>query len=332
MNRMNDIYNKVYLRYRLCCGTILLGLLCGCSQESVPQAETTVPENVPIEVHAVAATAEVATRASAVEMTTGTLGIFRLAENDYEALYNVKYEKASEAASWSSASVVYVGAQPAKLCAYTPYNSVAFADESTVATLEAQEYKAEKDMRYATSGGDAVWKLTPQVDFTLIHSYARLTLAITREATYPSTKPYLCAITKVVVEPGIAGKGITTKKTRDIATNAETTVTTADKYTFTVTTALKTSGIAKEATDNSGVDMLLPPQTLEGGTKLTLTVDGTDYAITIPEKKLSELTAGNHYTVGIGVKGFGIQLKGVTIDRAWGDVSVGDGKDYETGF
>lgn len=332
MNRMNGIYNKVYLRYRFCCGTILLGLLCGCSQESVPQAETTVPENVPIEVHTVAATAEVATRASVVEMTTGTLGIFRLAENDYKALYNVKYEKASEAASWSSASVIYVGAQPAKLCAYAPYNSVAFAANSTVATLEAQEYKAEKDMRYATTGGAAIWKLTPQADFTLIHSYARLTLAITRMSTYPSTKPYLCAITKVVVEPGTAGGKIATKKTRDIATNAETTVATTDKYTFTVTTALKTSGIAKGATDTSGVDMLLPPQTLVGGTKLTLTVDGADYAITIPDKSLSVFTVGNHYIVNIGVKGFGIQLGEVTIDREWGDISVGGGKDYDTGF
>lgn len=327
---MNGIYNKVYLRYRFCCCTLLLGLLCSCSQESSPQDELPLSENVPITVHATLPTA--ATRASvSEEMKTGSLGIFRQAVNGYTALYNVKYEKASESAPWSSASAIYVGAQFADLCAYAPYNSVTFAPNSTIATLEAQEYKAEKDMRYATTGGNEIWKLTPQVDFTLIRSYSRLTLAITRLTSYPSSTRYKCAVTKVVVEAGLAGNKVIIKKSRDIATNAETIVTEADNYTFTVTTGLKTSGIAAGATDSSGVDMLLPPQTLVGGVKLTLTVDGVDYAITVSADRLSTLSAGNHYTVNIDVKGFGLQLGDLTMDKEWTSTSVGSG-DYNTGF
>lgn len=330
MNRKNDIYNKMYLRYCFCYRVFFLGLLCSCSQESELQIEIPVAESVPIAVYAASATAEVHTRASQTEeMKTGSLGIFRLGENDYAALYNVKYEKTSDTAPWASTSTIYVGAEFANLCAYSPYNSVEFAANSTVATLEAQEYKAEKDMRYATTGGDAIWKLTPQANFTLIHSYARLTLAITRMPTYP--KPYPCAVSKVLVEPGTEGEKIVTKKTKDIATNAETTVTEADKYLFTVTTSLKSSGIASEVTDNSGVDMLLPPQTLVGGVKLTLTVDGADYAVVVPEDRLSVLAAGSHYTVKIDVKGFGLQVEDVTIDKAWTSTNVGSG-DYDTGF
>lgn len=333
MNGMNNIYsNKKYFRYCFCCGVFLLELLSGCSQESGLQAEIPIAENVPIAVCAALSTAEIDTRASVTEeMKTGSLGIFRLAENDYTALYNVKYEKTSDTALWSSTTTIYVGAEFACLCAYAPYNSVEFAENSTVATLEAQEYKADKDMRYATTGGATIWKLTPQADFTLIHSYARLTLAITRMPTYPSTKPYLCAVTKVVVEPGTGGSKIATQRTKDIATNAETTVAEADNYIFMVTTALKTSGIVSGATDNSGVDMLLPPQTLVGGVKLTLTVDGADYAVTVPADRLSILTAGSHYTVKIDVKGFGLQVEDVTIDKAWTSTSVGSG-DYNTGF
>lgn len=332
MNGINNIYNKRYFRYCFCCGVFFLELLCGCSQESGLQAEMPDAESVPIAVSATSVTAEVDTRASVTEeMKTGSLGIFRLAENDYTALYNIKYDKTSDTAPWSSASTIYVGAEFASLCSYAPYNSVVFAKNSTVATLEAQEYKAEKDMRYATTGGATIWKLTPQVNFTLVHSYARLTLAITRMPTYPSTKPYLCAVTKVLVEPGTVGSKIATRKTKDIATEVETTVTESANYTFTVTTALKTSGIVSGATDTSGVDMLLPPQTLAGGVKLTLTVDGADYAVTVPVDRLSVLTAGSHYTVKIDVKGFGLQVEDVTIDKTWTSTSVGSG-DYNTGF
>lgn len=64
-----------------------------CSQAEVADSIEGGNGEAPLEVRAVTG-AEVDTRApAAVEMTEGTLGIFRLAEADYTALDNIRYDR-----------------------------------------------------------------------------------------------------------------------------------------------------------------------------------------------------------------------------------------------
>ena len=156
-----------------------------CSQVEVADSVGGENGEIPLEIRATTG-AEVDTRAvTAVEMTEGTLGIFRLPETDYTALENIRYNRVA-GENWKPAStVIYVGATYARLCAYAPYNSVEFKNSSlkTEASLTMQTYAAEKDMRFAVSGGDEVWKKTPTANFELKRAYARLVLSVVRDAT-----------------------------------------------------------------------------------------------------------------------------------------------------
>ena len=303
-----------------------------CSQVEVADSVGGENGEIPLEIRATTG-AEVDTRAvTAVEMTEGTLGIFRLPETDYTALENIRYNRVA-GENWKPAStVIYVGATYARLCAYAPYNSVEFKNSSlkTEAGLTMQTYAAEKDMRFAVSGGDEVWKKTPTANFELKRAYARLVLSVVRDATYPNT----CKITKAKIKAS-AGN-IITANTVDISTGTEGSGTQTPQYIHTVTTGLK-DGFAIGVTDDTSFDWLLPQQTFSGGGVLTLTVDGMDYSVTIPADKLSTFVRGTKYTVSLVVKGGKLTLLSdkILIDRDWTEVQTGTGGgggDYDTSF
>lgn len=303
-----------------------------CSQVEVADSVGGENGEIPLEIRATTG-AEVDTRAvTAVEMTEGTLGIFRLPEEDYTALENIRYNRVA-GENWKPAStVIYVGATYARLCAYAPYNSVEFKNSSlkTEAGLTMQTYAVEKDMRFAVSGGDEVWKKTPTANFELKRAYARLVLSVVRDATYPNT----CKITKAKIE-AFTGN-IITANTVDISTGAEGSGTQTPQYIHTVTTGLK-DGFAIGVTDDTSFDWLLPQQTFSGGVVLTLTVDGMDYSVTIPVDKLSTFVRGTKYTVSLVVKGGKLTLLSdkILIDRDWTEVQTGtggSGGDYDTSF
>lgn len=245
---------------------------------------------------------------------------------------NIRYNRVA-GENWKPAStVIYVGATYARLCAYAPYNSVEFKNSSlkTEASLTMQTYAAEKDMRFAVSGGDEVWKKTPTANFELKRAYARLVLSVVRDATYPNT----CKITKAKIEAS-AGN-IITANTVDISTGTEGSGTQTPQYIHTVTTGLK-DGFAIGVTDDTSFDWLLPQQTFSGGVVLTLTVDGMDYSVTIPADKLSTFVRGTKYTVSLVVKGGKLTLLSgkILIDRDWTEVQTGTGGgggDYDTSF
>lgn len=303
-----------------------------CSQVEVADSVGEEKEETPLEVRATTG-AEVGTRAAvAVEMTEGTLGIFRLPEEDYTALENIRYNRVA-GENWKPAStVIYVGGTYARLCAYAPYNSVEFKNSSlkTEAGLTMQTYAAEKDMRFAVSGGDEVWKKTPTANFELKRAYARLVLSVVRDATYPNT----CKITKAKIEASTGN--IITANTVDISTGAEGSGTQTPQYIHTVTTGLK-DGFAIGVTDDTSFDWLLPQQTFSGGVVLTLTVDGMEYSVTIPADKLSTFVRGTKYIVSLAVKGGKLTLMSdkILIDKDWAEVQTGtggSGGDYDTSF
>lgn len=303
-----------------------------CSQVEVADSVGGENGEIPLEIRATTG-AEVDTRAvTAVEMTEGTLGIFRLPEEDYTALENIRYNRVAEE-NWKPAStVIYVGGTYARLCAYAPYNSVEFKNSSlkTEAGLTMQTYAAEKDMRFAVSGGDEVWKKTPTANFELKRAYARLVLSVVRDATYPNT----CKITEAKIEASTGN--IITANTVDISTGTEGSGTQTPQYIHTVTTGLK-DGFAIGVTDDTSFDWLLPQQTFSGGVVLTLTVDGMEYSVTIPADKLSTFVRGTKYIVSLAVKGGKLTLMNdkILIDRDWTEVQTGtggSGSDYDTSF
>lgn len=287
----------------------------------------------PLEVRAVTG-AEVDTRApAAVEMTEGTLGIFRLAEADYTALVIFVMTVWPGEIGHPVSTVIYVGGTYGQGCVLMlPITLWSLKNSSlkTEAGLTMQTYAVEKDMRFAVSGGDEVWKKTPTANFELKRAYARLVLSVVRDATYPNT----CKITQAKIKASTGN--IITANTVDISTGTEGSGTQTPQYTHTVTTGLK-DGFEIGVTDDTSFDWLLPQQTFSGGVVLTLTVDGMDYSVAIPVDKLSTFVRGTKYTVSLVVKGGKLTLMSdkILIDRDWTEVQTGtggSGSDYDTSF
>lgn len=293
-------------------GAISLLYACGQEDGDVLRKE---PEMVPISIQA-AIQGETITRAYDYEtLTAGSIGVFRLAENDYTLQENVEYSK-TNATAWSPAitDTIYVGATKAKLCAYYPYSSVTFDDSSNKmkATLAATHYQVSKDMSYATTGGDAIWKKTPQATFQMIHAYARLSFKITRDTTYPT----LCKVSKLVLKPS-TGTYFQTK-TIDISQGEASLAdgTTASQYEWDsadCSWSIK-DGIAV-GTPNESMDVLLPPQVFTSDKMIvTLTIDGVDYSANVPTgsgNSFAELKAGTRHRIELSVKGSGLNVTGM---------------------
>lgn len=307
----------------LYCSGIAMLFAC-CQQQDEAIARQNLPdESVPVEVSA-SVFADVVSRAqTAVELTEGTMGIFRLAANDYTSLENIQYGKVASEAWKPATTTIYVGANPASLCAYSPYGAVSFSDaaKKTVATLTAQPYAAAKDMSYATTGGSDIWKKTPQAEFQMIRAYSRLKFAVTRDASYPNA----CKVTKITLAP--QSGTILTNNTLDISTGTTGSGTAEANYETSITTTISTAGVASGATDDSSIDLLMIPQSLTAmnGLNVTLTVDGIGYSVVVPKANLGELTAGNQYTVSLTMKGKAIEIEGVNITKEWTTTQVGNG-------
>lgn len=315
---------KAGIKHQL--SVVIKGTAISVGVKTTPWDPVSVDGNYNPEPLAVSATipAHIATRAQTpVELTEGSMGIFRLAANDYAALENIRYNRAA-GEDWKPASTtIYVGAKPASLCAYSPYGAAGFsaAAPKTTATLTAQPYTAAKDMSYATTGGSEIWKLTPQATFEMKRAYSRLKLAVTRDASYPNT----CKVTKVVLTP--QSGMILTANTLDISTGTTGSGTPAANYETAITTTISTAGVASGTTDDSSIDLLMIPQALAsaGGLKVTLTVDGIGYSAVVPADKLGEFTAGNLYTVSLTLKGKAVEIEGVNITKEWTTAAVGSG-------
>lgn len=292
-----------------------ISLLCACGQEDgdVLRQE---PEMVPVSIQA-AIQGESVTRAYDFEtLTAGSIGVFRLAANDYTLQENVQYSNTG-ATAWQPAvntNIIYVGAKEAELCAYHPYGSVTFDDSSNKvkATLSATHYQASKDMSYATTGGDAVWKKTPQASFQMIHAYARLSFKVTRDASYVTT----CKVSKLALKP-TTGTYFQTK-TIDISKGEASLAngTTVSQYEW---TSASSSWSIKDGVSvgapNESMDVLLPPQEFAANKMtVTLTIDGVDYSADVPTGSGSSFTAlkaGTRHRIELSVKGASLSVTGM---------------------
>ena len=311
MKRQYYKFGNVAVLFAL--GVISLLYACGQEDGDVLRQE---PEMVPVSVQA-GVQGETVTRAYDYEvLTAGSIGVFRLVTNDYTLQENVQYSKTS-ATGWQPAvntNIIYVGAKEAELCAYYPYGSVTFDDSSNKvkATLTATYYQASKDMSYATTGGDAVWKKTPQATFLMIHAYARLSFNVTRDADYPTS----CKVSKLVLKPA-AGTYFQTR-TIDISQGEVSLAngTTASQYEW---VSADCSWSIKDGvsvgTPNESMDVLLPPQECAANKMpVTLTIDGVNYSADVPTGSGSSFTAlkaGTRHRIELSVKGSGLSVTGM---------------------
>lgn len=193
--------------------------------------------------------------------------MFRTNAYGYTLQYNSQYNYNG---GWEAgASPVYVGGANATLCAYYPYGAAPFTANSFVCTLSAQKWAADKDLCYATTGGDAVCNQTP---FSMKRAYSRITLNIQRHATNYTGN---CKITNVNLKNS-AGNFFS-NRTLNISNGTYGGNATSGGWDY----ALNADNIAAGAT-NTAYDVLVPPQPVNGGLTITLKADGKDRVVTIP--------------------------------------------------
>lgn len=316
-------------------GSALLFLLAACGGDlSLPYGDgrPDVPasgELVPVAMEAMVENGSM-TRAATTTLSSGSVGVFRTAPvSSYcPVQYDVEYTYGGT--DWKAAdadNVILVGGEDATLHAYYPYGTVTFnTSKKTQTTLTVKDYTADNDLCYADAPTAVINNKNPKASFVLKHAYARLKFSITRHSSFPTD----CKITKIVMQPATSGNFYTTR-TMDISKPAgdadQLGGSIAADWTPDISTlTMCTTGISKGA-ENTEIDKLFPPQKFTSGvgTKLTLTIDGRDYSVTIPSATLPALKAGYESTIKLEVQGKAIEIEGVNITRDWDKSPVGTG-------
>lgn len=303
-------------------GSALLFLLAACGGDlSLPYGDgrPDVPasgELVPVAMEAMVENGSM-TRAATTTLSSGSVGVFRTAPVSTwcPAQYDVKYTYSGT--DWKAAdkdNVILVGGEDATLHAYYPYGTVTFdASKKTQTTLTVKDYTADNDLCYADAPTAVINNKNPKASFVLKHAYARLKFSITRHNSFPTA----CKITKIVMQPATPGNIFYTTRTMDISKPAGDAAqlggSIAADWTLNISSlSISTTGISKGA-ENTEIDKLFPPQefTASVDTKLTLTIDGREYTVTIPSATLPALKAGYESTIKLEVQGTGISVTGV---------------------
>lgn len=287
-------------------------LLTACSNGRLDLVDTGREEEyVPVRVETVA---DNSVKTRAVTLSGVSIGIFRTAP--YTATFPQQYnvECIHDGTGWSLASKIYVGNTDASLHAYYPYGKVAFnGDNSTVTVLTVKDNTTDNDFCYADAPLTVVNNRNPVASFLLKHAYAGLKFSIVRHSTYPLD----CRLTKIVMQPVTSGKTFYVERSMDISKSVvdagQLGGSVASGWTLdTSALAMGTIGIANGSTDTS-INKLFPPQDFEDDTRLILTIDGSEYSVTIPYKTLKALKAGYLFTIYLEIKGTGVDISGVKV-------------------
>lgn len=226
--------------------------------------------------------------ASPVTSNGAKMGVFRIGDTKYTAQDNVEYTYSSSTTKWTSTAPINVGVQATNLCAYYPYNSVTFTT-GTTATLVASKYEDGKDVSYATSAANTVTNQNPEASFAMKHAYARIKLAIKRSDTNFHGN---CNISTVNLRNNT---NFFANRTLNIRTSSYGGSAEAGGWTYYLN-----SGNMAPGDTNNAYDVLVPPQTVSSGLKITLGVDGADRSATIPAASFSSnLSAGSQYSISL---------------------------------
>lgn len=234
------------------------------------------------------------------------MGVFRIGDTKYTAQDNVEYTYSSSTTKWTSTAPINVGVQATNLCAYYPYNSITFTT-GTTATLVASKYEAGKDVSYATSAASTVTNQNPEATFAMKHAYARIKLAIKRSDTNFHGN---CNISTVNLRNNT---NFFVNRTLNISTSSYGGSATTGGWTYTLN-----SGNMAAGSTNNAYDVLVPPQTVSSGLKITLVVDGVERSATIPATSFSSnLNAGSQYSISLLLSDVEVIPKGNVTITEW---------------
>lgn len=270
--------------------TVMIAIaLSGCGSDvlEMQSGEGMVPVEVSEVLSVGAGSAE--SRAAPPVTTDGAqMGVFRIEDPPYPALDNVEFTYIAAESKWTNSSPILAGYKPVHLCAYYPYNSVTFSSGPNT-TLEATKYEPGKDWSYATTAESTVNNKNPEVTFAMKHAYARIKLAITRSVDNFHGN---CSISTVNLKNNT---NFYVKRTLNISTDSYGGNATKDGFTYTLD-----SGNMDAGSTNNEYDVLVPPQSVSSGLKITLVVDGMERSATIPAASFSSnLKASLQYKISL---------------------------------
>lgn len=270
-------------------------LFAGCSSEDV-SSESANGVTVPLTINELHLSGELATRVSTGTVTTegAIIKVFQLATNGYMGEYNVKctYTTSDGTPQWKLAKVIGIDKRVSSIVGiYDPNNLGVFPDSNTgtvtSVNLTAQLFDETK-LWYLDTSHTAVTNTSPTVAFKMAPAYSRIKLSIQRHATnYVGD----CAITNVTLKSGTV---FYSDNSMNISSGAVQGNATAGGWSY----LLNIGNIAAGDT-NTAYDVLVPPQSVSSGLTITLTIDNTNRAITIPAAQFtnSALAAGQQYTI-----------------------------------
>lgn len=323
-------------------------LILGCSGDEsvVPRHEGTL-----LSIESAGISAQALSRAdvgySPLQTKGDEIGLYlRDGDGKYAVKNNVKYSFVLAGQPWQTDTPIWLGGEPAQVCAYYPYHSgdPVYAN-STALPLNTQLYSHLEDVSYCKEQEVNGTSAKSTLQLKLDRAYSRLALHFKRDAVslYPGT----CRLTKVE----LINSALITEATLDIRTGTQKSVTIPGTFVYdqasglvdvTVPVYNSDQDIVRSDDDptiktNRNRSILIIPCTLnsqkddsgatEYGLTVRLTIDGKTMTVNIPHADLSEFKAGTLYTMTLSIRGTELAIDGISI-QDWTEEPVG-GKDHE---
>lgn len=306
-------------------------LLASCTQEgnNIPDASG-ADKLVPLTVSAVSMAGDgtgADTRATTlpIPVTSGKVSVGVRGVNGYTQAAWMEYTYSSGAwtfdASSSYGSALLLSEKTASLFAFWPADAESgYSLDATfeISGMQTQPYAFDKDLCYATSGGDNVCAVHPYAGFVMKHAYSRVRVEV-------AFSPQLVDAGTVLDSVTVAATGLMKTGYPNVETGAF--------YSSDPITELKwKSGSALSTLANKKFigDVLVVPSPTLTDAKLTIALGGSNY-ISDLSSALTTLEAGKSYRIRV-VMGTSLIIDGVETE-AWinAPTQTGDTR-YETGI
>lgn len=252
------------------------------------------------------------TRADTISQ--GGIGVYRLAENNYTAINNVKYSHNAD--GWQSSTPISLGGDSASICAYYPYGSSEVTDtiSPTQISLLSQEYSKQQDLCYMSV--KKVNNSMLRLPLKMNRAYSQITFVITHDDTYGGK----CAVTGI----SMANAGIKTKGSIDI-TKAKY----ADGIKSAVSYDPKIDSIAKGGKDTTSLLMVPVTEKMTDKVTFSLKIDGLNKIVSLDASSLEKLMPGVNYKVSLTIRANVILIiDAPVVVVGWQNVSVNDSPGY----
>lgn len=279
-------------------------LLAGCTAGDMPGIEPVTPPvtaTVPLTVESATVSAETTTRAS-TPLTSGSIGVFRLAGSGYEAINNRRYDYGSPAwlPNGGAGNAIYLGGVAASVCAYHPWQ--ASLNNAAAIPLTSQVLTdANNDISFATSRNVDGSSANRSTAFNMIRAYAKVTFKFQRQ-DYPGNGE----VQKVELKNLLPGAAL------DISNGVYST--TAGVAGSSISQTKSGLFIPASGTVAWGNDLLLVPCIPSGSTAIVITVDGKTMTTNISSSAYHPVR-GEYKTITITVQGTAIHTTSVTTEE-----------------